>query len=211
MTPAALDIIDTIELNLEIGWCGHGGISKKTNVSQVSSKMQNFEVESTESKQRYKAPETARKRLYAALVALAGSGAPCPSNRDLCRLSGLNREAQVTTVLGVLRDKAIIAVEWSGPMTGARRILILGTGIRTDWSRHGPRAGEGAAIPADGTRALGMALGPYRRFSDVTRAEARIIARHSPADRGLPRRQRTESEIGCALADLRGNPEFDWR
>ncbi|MGQ0674551.1 MAG: hypothetical protein ACT4N4_00420 [Rhodospirillales bacterium] len=142
-------------------------------------------------------------------MAAAEAGAPCPSNPALRDLAGLGRESEVTTVLRVLRARGAIAVEWRAPAPGARRIAIVGRGVRTGWSRHGPQRGGHQAIPADGAKAMGLALGPNRRFADVTRAEARAIAARSPADRGPPRSPQGSSPVACALADLRGNPEFD--
>lgn len=182
-----------------------------SGVSSVSASFADLPYKHRNRSARYKELGPARERLYAALAAFADAGAPCPSNRDLCQASSLGREAEVTTLLGILRDKELIAVEWSGQKTGARRILILGTGMRTDWSLHGPRAADDTVLPANGTKAMGLALGPHRRFTDVTRVEARAISRNSPPDCKLRRPQRAESEIGCALAGLRGNPEFDWR
>ncbi len=116
----------------------------------------------------------------------------------------------MTTALGVLREKGLIEIERTASLNGARRVLIMDLGVFTDWSLNGPRVAGAVIVPRDGSAAMGKALGG-RRFEDVTATEARAIARRSPRDGKLPSPPRTASPIACPLADLRGNPEFDWR
>ncbi len=186
--------------------------SRDTDVSVVSEKSAELVNGARKDGRRYEAGASGPKRLYAALLAAAQAGLPCPSNREFCRLLGVGREANVTTVLGVLRRRGLIAVEWSALRAGARRVVIPDRGIRTGWSRRGPvLADEEPRLAADDGIAMGAALGPNRRFADVTRAEAQAIAGRSPWSRALPERPQTASPTMCPLADLRENPEFDWK
>lgn len=191
--------------------CGPDIEASSDDVLCVSRGLPHSGTESKKFKKRYKGLEAARAHLYAALAASAWAGVPCPSNSELRRLSGLKREGEVTTALGVLRDKGLIAIERTAPLNGARRVAIPALGILTDWSLHGPSGNGVGRLPADGTAAMGKALGPHRRFQDIAAAEARKIVRRSPADRKPPQPPRTASPIVCPLADLPDNPEFDWR
>ena len=151
---------------------------------------------------------TALERLYAVLCEAAKQGAPCPSNRALCARAGIEREGAVTTLLGHLRARALIAVDWTAPVNGARRVVIRATGEATGWSLHGPRWGGGMRIPRDGAAAFARLLRAREvPFQNVSTREARRIRRDSPADIGLPPRPEPSSWMGCALAGLRGEPE----
>lgn len=192
--------------------CNRSDLSQRSDVSVVSDNSAESLSYLNSGDRRYGAHTSGPKRLFAALLAAAEAGLPCPSNREFCRLLGIGREANVTTALGVLRRRGLIAVEWSALQAGARRVVIADRGIRTGWSRRGPvLADEEPRLAADDGVAMGAALGPHRRFADVTRAEAQAIARRSPGSRPLPKRPQTASPTMCPLADLRENPEFDWK
>lgn len=154
-------------------------------------------------------PARAQGRLYDVLRRAADTSAPCPSNRDLCRLAGIGREAKVTDLLTTLRGRRLIEIEWTAPAHGARRITIQATGRVTGWSRSGPETGWWQG-PADGLAALEAALGRSAgRFNDVTQHEARRIAADTPADLGLPERPPPASYSGLALAGLWRSAEED--
>ena len=151
--------------------------------------------------------QTALGRLYAVLCAAAEQAAPCPGNRALCAGAGITREAAVTTLLANLRARGLIAVEWTMPVNGARRVIITATGKATGWSAHAPRWADGMRIPRDGAAGLARLLRESgRRFRDVTRSEARRVLRDAPADPGLPPRPEPSSWMGCALAGLPEDP-----
>jgi hypothetical protein len=190
-----------VEYNL-LSTCCHetlvSAAKPRPEVSDVLERPEDFEDSGCGEQGRYEAGGPARERLLLALAAAAKGGEPCPSNLELCRRAGIGRASKVTTLLGLLRGQGRIAVERTAPGR-ARRIGVVSLGAWTEWSR--PAAGYAGA-------AMGAALAG-RRFADVTRAEARGIARRSPRDAPLPRLGPDASPIGCALADLRGNPEFD--
>jgi hypothetical protein len=170
----------------------------QSEVSDVLYKSEDLEDSGHGVRARYAAGGLARERLLLALAAAAKGREPCPGNLELCRRAGIGRASKVTTLLGLLRGQGRIAVERTGSGR-ARRIGVVSLGAWTDWSR--PVAGyAGVAMEA--------ALAG-RRFADVTRTEARRIGRNSPRSAPLPRAVPDASPIGCALADLRGNPEFD--
>jgi hypothetical protein len=117
----------------------------------------------------------------------------------------------VTKLLGVLRRHGRIEVARRG---GARRIAVLdpvsGAARWTDWSR--PMAGLAVDARGDvggdvGGDAMGEALGG-RRFADATPDERRRWARGTPRSAPATRPPPDVSPTGCALADLRGNPEL---
>ncbi len=175
------------------------------DVLNVSEDSRKWRPKSNNRKAQYTAAtaETARGRVFAALRAAAEQCRPCPSNRELCRCAGLLREADVTSVFRHLRQRKLIEVEWTTPAPGgARRVVIVATGARTDWSLHGPRWGYEVTVSSEASAALGRFLGRRGGHRDVTRAEARAISRRSPPDRGMPLRPETSSGAGCALAGL---------
>jgi hypothetical protein len=147
---------------------------------------------------------TATALVYAALCRAADAGARCPSNRELCAAADIALEAKVSRVLANLCARRVIAVEWTVPATGLRRVAIRATGRRTDWSRHGRRWPDDApGSPGAGLHVLTRALARTgRRFDDVTPAEARRIARLTPPDPGLPRAPAPSSYMGSPLARL---------
>ena len=211
MISVAVGIDNILETNTYMA-SNRKNFSQGPDVSGVSDKSAELVNGTRKDGRRYEVRTSGPKRLYAALLAAAEAGLPCPSNREFCRLLGIGREANVTTALGVLRRRGLIAVEWSALQAGARRVVIADRGIRTGWSRRGPvLADEEPRLAADDGIAMGAALGPHRRFADVTRAEAQAIARRSPWSRALPKRPQTASPTMCPLADLRENPEFDWK
>lgn len=145
-------------------------------------------------------------RVYAALWRAAEAGQPCPGNRELGALAGIVREAKVQRALRALVRKRLIVVERSAEDGGERRVVIRASGRATGWSlrERGPVEAEGShPTGGGGMRALGSALKRAgQRFVDVTPAEARRIARDTPADPGLPAPPAPASYAGCALAAL---------
>ena len=147
-------------------------------------------------------------RVYRALEQAAGDGRRCPSNRELCDQLGIEREARITQILARLRGRKLIDIEWSGPDGGARRVAIRATGATTGWSRMGPEAGVGEddeprISTREGMAALGRALRRAGgRFCDMSRAEARSIARDTPPDAGLPERPAPSSYMTSPLGAL---------
>ncbi|MQX38289.1 ArsR family transcriptional regulator [Roseospira navarrensis] len=80
--------------------------------------------------------------LFDRLLRAAGTGAPCPSNFALMDALDLASPDGVRKHMEVLRRAGLIAVESDGQR---RRVTILETGARTDWSRAGGHARAGAA------------------------------------------------------------------
>jgi DNA-binding transcriptional ArsR family regulator len=76
------------------------------------------------------------------LIRAAGTGAPCPSNFALMDALDLASPDGVRRHMAALRAGGFIALESSGQR---RRVTILATGARTDWSRAGGHARAGAA------------------------------------------------------------------
>jgi len=157
------------------------------------------------------AAETVAAQVLRALAAAAETQAPCPSNRALAAGAGLAHEARVTRVLKLLRRRRLIAVEWTAPDHGARRVVIHATGRATGWSVSGPCAGDAAVPAARGVAAFARALRRSGgRFGNVTAAEARRIANDTPLDRGLPARPPTSSYLSTGLAGVvRSSPDED--
>ncbi len=147
----------------------------------------------------------AMARVLAVLSDAADAGAPCPSNRALCAATGIVHEAGVSRALAGLCRRGLIDIEWTVPGTGLRRVAIRASGRRTGWSCHGRRLGPVGAPcppslrPEELARVMARAGG---RFTDVTAAEARRIARGTPPDPGLPPMPAPSSYIGSPLARL---------
>jgi predicted transcriptional regulator len=76
------------------------------------------------------------------LIEAAEEGAPCPSNFALMDALNLASPDGVRKNLALLRQAGLIAVESEGQR---RRITLLETGARTDWSRASGHARAGAA------------------------------------------------------------------
>ncbi|SDD61421.1 hypothetical protein [Rhodospira trueperi] len=76
------------------------------------------------------------------LIEAAQDGAPCPSNFALMDALNLASPDGVRKNLALLRQAGLIAVESEGQR---RRITLLETGARTDWSRASGHARAGAA------------------------------------------------------------------
>ncbi|KAA5606174.1 hypothetical protein F1188_07035 [Roseospira marina] len=75
------------------------------------------------------------------LMRAAGTGAPCPSNFALMDALDLASPDGVRKHLAILQEHGVIALESAGQR---RRVTLLATGARTDWSRTSGHARAGA-------------------------------------------------------------------